>query len=71
MRFTCDAAFESEVFLCADKISNGALGRKHTVTEACVRHWRSIKPKLFSSLTNRKSFLDQVKEEIARLMPLF
>jgi hypothetical protein len=68
-RFTCDAAFKGKVILCADKISNHAAGRKYTadkisnhaagrkytVSEACVRHWRSIKTKLFSYLTKRKS----------------
>jgi hypothetical protein len=55
-RFTYDAAFKRKVILCAEKIGNRAVGRKYTVSEACVHHWQSIKTKLFSCLTNRKSF---------------
>jgi hypothetical protein len=55
-RFTYDAAFKRKVILCAEKIGNPAAGRKYAVSEACVRHWRSIKTNLFSCLTNRKSF---------------
>jgi hypothetical protein len=44
--FTCDAAFKTQVILCAEKIGNRAGGRKYTVREA----------KLFPCLTNRKSF---------------
>jgi hypothetical protein len=45
-----------KVILCAEMIGNRAVGRKYTVSEACVHHCQSIKTKLFSCLTNRKSF---------------
>jgi hypothetical protein len=54
-RFTYAAAFGREVILCAEKIGNRSAGGKYTVSEACVRHWRSMKTKLFSRLKNRKS----------------
>jgi hypothetical protein len=54
--FTYDAAFRRKVILCAEKMGNCAAGRTYTVSEACVRHWGSIKTKLFLCLTNRKSF---------------
>jgi hypothetical protein len=38
------------------KIGNRATGRKYTVREACVRHWRCVKTKLFACLTSIKSF---------------
>jgi hypothetical protein len=50
------AAFKRKVILCTEKIGNRAAGRKHTVSEAGVRHWQSIKTKLYSCLTNKKSF---------------
>jgi hypothetical protein len=55
--FTYDAAFKRKVtVLCSEKIGNCSAAGKYTVTEACIRHWRSIKTKLLSCLTNRKSF---------------
>jgi hypothetical protein len=54
--FTCDAAFKRKVILCAEEMGNRAVGRKYTVTEACLHQWWSIKTKLFSSLKNRKSY---------------
>jgi hypothetical protein len=54
--FTYDAAFKRKIISCAEKISNRTAGRKYTVSEACVCHLQSIKTKLFSYLTNRKSF---------------
>jgi hypothetical protein len=56
-------AFKTKAILCAEKIGNCAAGRKYTVSEARVHQRQSIKTKLFSCLTNRKSFLDQGKEE--------
>jgi hypothetical protein len=56
-RFAYDAAFKRKVILRAEKTGNHAAGRNHSVSEACVRHWRNtIKTKLFSCQTNRKSF---------------
>jgi hypothetical protein len=69
--FTYDAAFNRKVILCAEEIVNRAAGRKYTVNEARIHHWQSIKTKLFSCLINRKSFSDQGKGEILRLMTLF
>jgi hypothetical protein len=60
-RFTYDAAFKRKIILCVEKIGNRAAGRKYTVSEACVRHWRIMKTKLFSCLTNRKFFSGQRK----------
>jgi hypothetical protein len=37
-------------------MGNNAAGTKYTVSEACVHHWHNIETKLFSCLTNRKSF---------------
>jgi hypothetical protein len=37
-------------------MGNRAASRTYTVSEACVCHWRSIKTKFFSCLTNRNSF---------------
>jgi hypothetical protein len=54
--FKYDAAFKRKIILCAENIGNRAAGRKYTVSEACVRHLQSIKTKLFSCLTNRRSF---------------
>jgi hypothetical protein len=33
-RFTCDATFERDFILCAEKIGNCSAGRKYTVSEA-------------------------------------
>jgi hypothetical protein len=66
-RFTYDA-FKINTILCAKNIGNGAAGRKYTVSDACVCHWRSIKTQLFP-LSDKKT-LDQGKEEILRLMPV-
>jgi hypothetical protein len=57
-RFIYDAAFRRKVILCTEKTGDHAADRKYTVGEPCVCHWRSIKTKLFSYLTNtsRKSF---------------
>jgi hypothetical protein len=44
------------VILCAEEIGNCAAGSKDTLSEVCIHHWQSIKTKLFSCLTNRKSF---------------
>jgi hypothetical protein len=46
----------SEKLPCAKKLGNCAAGRKHTVSDVHVHHWQYIKTKLFSYLTNRKSF---------------
>jgi hypothetical protein len=54
--FKYDATFKIRVILSAEKIGNRAAGRKYTVSEECVRHWQSINTKLFSCLTNRKTF---------------
>jgi hypothetical protein len=56
MHFTYDTAIKRKVILCAEKVCNWAAGRKCTVSEARVHHWRSIKTKLLSDLTNRKPF---------------
>jgi hypothetical protein len=58
--FTYDAAFKGEVILCNDKLGKCAAGG--TASEACVQHWQSIKTKMFSCLTNRKSFSEPKKE---------
>jgi hypothetical protein len=42
--------------LCAEKTGNYAAGKKYTVSETCVRHWRSIKQKLFQHLPNKNYF---------------
>jgi hypothetical protein len=62
MLFTYDAALERKVILCAEKTSNRAADRKYTVGEACARHWKSIKTKLFSCLANRRSFSGERNE---------
>jgi hypothetical protein len=54
--FTYDSAFIRKVILCTEEIGNRAAGRKYAVSETCVRHWRSIRTKLFLCLTNRNSF---------------
>jgi hypothetical protein len=46
---------------CAERIGNRTAGRKYTVSEACVRHWWSIKTTLFSCLTNIKYFFGPKK----------
>jgi hypothetical protein len=56
---------------CAEKIANHADYRKYTVNEACIHGRSGIKMKLFSSLTNRKSFFwTKGKGEILTMMPL-
>jgi hypothetical protein len=60
--FTYYASFKRKIILCAEKTGNRAAGRKYIVSEACVRHWQSIKTKLFSCLTNGKSFSGPKKE---------
>jgi hypothetical protein len=51
----------SKAILGTEKIGNCAVNRKYTVSEACVCHSWSIKTKLFSCLTNGKSFSGQRK----------
>jgi hypothetical protein len=55
-RLTCCATCKRKVIVCVVKIGNHVAGRKFTVSEAYVRHKRNVKIKLFSCLTNRKSF---------------
>jgi hypothetical protein len=54
--FTYDSTFKRKVILYAEKIGYCAAGRKYRVSEACVCHWWSVKVKLFSCLTVKKSF---------------
>jgi hypothetical protein len=53
--YTC-YCIKKKVIQWAEEIGNHAGGRKCTVSKVCVCHWRSIKAKLFSCLTNTKSF---------------
>jgi hypothetical protein len=69
--FAYDTTFKRKVILCTEKVGNCAAGRKYTVSEACVRHWRSMKTKLCSCLTNRKPFPGPRKGRYPEIDALF